>query len=80
MGGHFLLQGGDLPNLGIEPASPALQADSLLLSHQGMPKDVHVIILRTCEYVNLVSKMVFADVMELKILDAENFLVITFVP
>ena len=31
---------GDLPNLGIEPASlasPALQADSLLLSHQGSP-------------------------------------------
>ena len=31
---------GDLPNPGIEPASPvapALQADSLLLSHQGSP-------------------------------------------
>ena len=30
----------DLPNQGIEPASPAapaLQADSLLLSHQGSP-------------------------------------------
>ena len=26
---------GDLLNLGIEPMSPALQADSLLLSHQG---------------------------------------------
>ena len=26
---------GDLPDPGIEPASPALQADSLLLSHQG---------------------------------------------
>ena len=26
---------GDLPGLGIEPASPALQADSLPLSHQG---------------------------------------------
>ena len=26
---------GDLPNPGIEPASPALQADSLPLSHQG---------------------------------------------
>ena len=25
---------GNLPNPGIEPASPALQADSLLLSHQ----------------------------------------------
>ena len=27
--------GGDLPNPGIEPASPAWQADSLLLSHLG---------------------------------------------
>ena len=26
---------GDLPNPGIEPRSPALQADSLPLSHQG---------------------------------------------
>ena len=26
---------GDLPNLGIEPTSPALQEDSLPLSHQG---------------------------------------------
>ena len=32
---------GDLPNPGIEPtspAAPALQADSLLLSHRGNPK------------------------------------------
>ena len=32
---------GDLPNPGMEPASseaPALQADSLLLSHQGSPE------------------------------------------
>ena len=28
---------GDLPDPGIEPASPALQVDSLLLSHQGSP-------------------------------------------
>ena len=28
---------GDLHNPGIEPASPALQADSLLLSHQESP-------------------------------------------
>ena len=27
---------GSLPDPGIEPASPALQADSLLLSHQGI--------------------------------------------
>ena len=26
---------GDLPNLGIEPVSPALQVDSLPMSHQG---------------------------------------------
>ena len=28
---------GDLPDPGIEPDSPTLQADSLRLSHQGMP-------------------------------------------
>ena len=28
---------GDLPNLGMEPEAPALQADSLLLSHRGRP-------------------------------------------
>jgi len=28
------LPSGDLPNPGIEPTSPALQADSLLLSHR----------------------------------------------
>jgi len=33
VGYHFILQG-NLPNPGIEPASPALQADSLPLSHQ----------------------------------------------
>ena len=33
---HPLLQG-NLLNPGIEPASPALQVDSLLLSHQGSP-------------------------------------------
>ena len=27
----------DLPNPGIEPTSPSLQADSLLLSHWGIP-------------------------------------------
>ena len=30
---------GDLPDLGIEPVSPTLQADSLPLSHQGSPLD-----------------------------------------
>ena len=33
---------GDLPDPGIEPGSPALQADALPLSHQGSPK-VHTI-------------------------------------
>ena len=36
---------GDLPNPGIEPVfsmSPAMQADSLLLSHQEPPKDILV--------------------------------------
>ena len=28
---------GDLPNLAIEPTTPALQVDSSLLSHQGHP-------------------------------------------
>ena len=31
---------GDLSDPGIEPVSPALQADSLLLSHQGSPVGV----------------------------------------
>ena len=30
---------GDLPDLGIEPSSPALQADSLSLKHQGSPQN-----------------------------------------
>ena len=34
MGSHCLLQG-DLPDLGIEPGSPALQAGSLSMSYQG---------------------------------------------
>ena len=31
---------GDLPNPGIKPGSPALQADSLPLSHQGSPSHI----------------------------------------
>ena len=41
VGCHFLLQGGDIPDPGIEtapPASPTLQADCLLLHHLGSPK------------------------------------------
>ena len=33
---------GYLPNPGIEPKSPALQVDSLPLSHQGSPQDTNV--------------------------------------
>jgi len=43
VGRHFPLAG-DLPNSGIKPMSlefPALQADSLLLSHLGNPRIVH---------------------------------------
>ena len=35
--GMTLPSPGDLPNPGVKPASPALQADSLPLSHQGSP-------------------------------------------
>ena len=31
---------GDLPDRGIEPTSPALQVDSLLLSHWGSPMEI----------------------------------------
>ena len=31
----------DLPDPGIQLGSPALQVDSLLLSHQGSPKYIH---------------------------------------
>ena len=37
VGCHFLLQD-DFPNPGIEPTSPALQVDSLPLSHWGSSK------------------------------------------
>ena len=38
---HPLLFLGGLPNLGIEPRSPVLQADSLPDEPQGKPKNVH---------------------------------------
>ena len=40
VGCHFLLQ--DLPNPGIEPRSPALQADSLPAEPQGSPKETRL--------------------------------------
>ena len=36
--GCLLPPPGDLPNPGIEPVSPALQADSLPLSYEGRPR------------------------------------------
>ena len=45
---------GDLPNPGIEPGSPALEADSLPLSHQGTPVLIsylfytHVLVAQSC--------------------------------
>ena len=39
MGCHFLLQG-NLPNPGIKPGSPALQADSLPTEPPGKPREV----------------------------------------
>ena len=46
---HGILQAselpGDLPDPGIEPRSPALQADSLSLSHQGSPHCVYVMFM-----------------------------------
>ena len=42
VGYHFLLQGEGLPDLGIEPGSPALRADSLLTKPPGKPKNTGV--------------------------------------
>ena len=38
---------GNLPDLGIEPTSPALQVDSLSLSHQGSPQQATTEQLKT---------------------------------
>ena len=35
-----ILSPGDLPDLGIEPKSPALKVDSLPLSHRGSPRTI----------------------------------------
>ena len=35
---------GDLPNAGVKPRSPALQSDSLPLSHQGSPINLQLYI------------------------------------
>ena len=44
VGCHALLQG-NLPYSGIEPASPALQVDSLLLSYKGSPQTISTYII-----------------------------------
>ena len=41
---------GDLPDPGMEPASPALQADSLLLSHQGSLLNHHIVYLKYMQF------------------------------
>ena len=41
---------GDLPNPGIEPASPAMQADSLPLSHWGSPIELVPSLEQRCSY------------------------------
>ena len=49
---------GDLPNLGIKPASPvapALQADSLPQSHQGSPLHVYINIHKGCWYLTQIK-------------------------
>ena len=33
---------GDIPDPGIKPRSPAVQADTLLLSHQGSPRYIYL--------------------------------------
>ena len=44
-GGLPFPSSGDLPDPGIEPGSPALQADSLLTELQGKPQDGEEMIL-----------------------------------
>ena len=64
VGCHSLLQGifptpgSKLPNPGIEPmspVSPALQADSLLLSHLGSPSLTSILIPISTHYVSELS-------------------------
>ena len=43
---------GDLPDPGIEPGSPALQANSLPLSYQGSPAQLYVCV---CVYLSIIS-------------------------
>ena len=47
------LSPGDLPDPGIEPTSPALQADSLPLSHQGNPSFIMPLVINQETHVNV---------------------------
>ena len=49
------LSPGNLPHPGIEPASPALQADSLLLSHRGSPEGSQQLLLSRLSHVRLLE-------------------------
>ena len=49
---------GDLPDPGIEPISPALQADSLLLSHRGSPKKAIRVLKIAPRYANSHSSFI----------------------
>ena len=55
--GFLVPSPGDLPDPGIEPTSPALQADSPLLSHQGSPVSVLF-------SVNLITSLLFPRCIE----------------
>ena len=46
---------GDLPNTGIEPRSPALQAGSLPLSHQGSPQNHTIYNLLNSEFAQILG-------------------------
>ena len=48
---------GDLPDPGVEPVSPALQADSLLLSHQGNQGNNWILFLIRLIYRNLKNQV-----------------------
>ena len=50
-------QPGDLPNPGVEPRSPVLQAHSLLLSHQGSPVDTLCCVVLSCLVVSLTLRL-----------------------
>ena len=49
------LSPGNLPHPGIEPASPALQADSLLLSPRGSPEGSRQLLLSRLSHVQLLE-------------------------